>query len=72
MATAPNLPTWRHRLCAVIAGLLVAACDLIPLAGGDGTGGRTPVETVTALEVDVEDVRTDPAVHVRHGATSRQ
>ena len=70
MATAADLRTWRRSLCAVAAGMLLVACDLSPLSGADGPGGGTPVETVTALEVEVDDVGTEPAIQARHDATS--
>lgn len=56
----------RWRLCVLLAGLVLAACDLSPLAGGETTADpRTPVETVTALEIDADDLRVDhpPAPH---------
>jgi hypothetical protein len=49
--------------------MVLVACDLGPLTGADETGGRTPVETVTALEIEVRDIPTDPAVPARHEAS---
>jgi hypothetical protein len=71
MAKAPQLrASWRRRLCVLVAAMAVVACDLSPLAGAGDTGRRTPVETVTALEIDVDDLPDDATLQARHGAPS--
>jgi hypothetical protein len=71
MAKAPQLrASWRGCLCALVAAIAVVACDLSPLAGVGDTGRRTPVETVTALEIDVDDLPADATVQARHDAPS--
>jgi hypothetical protein len=57
-----------RRLCLLLIGIVLAACDLRPLVGAETTADpRRPVETVTALEIEVEDLLVDEPAPARFG-----
>jgi hypothetical protein len=69
MTAAQDCRAFRgRRLCLLLIGIVLAACDLRPLVGAETTADtRRPVETVTALEIEVEDLLVDEPASARFG-----
>ena len=72
MTAAQDYSAFRGwRLCLLLVGIVLAACDLRPVAGGETTADPpVPVETVTAREIEVEDLVVDQPASARFGRQS--
>jgi hypothetical protein len=63
--------SWGRRMGLLLVGIVLAACDLHPVVGGETTADPpVPVETVTALEIEVEDLVVDQPASARFGRPS--
>lgn len=74
MSMAPQRGASQRRRwgTAVLVALTLSACDVTPLGAGGRDHPGTPVETVTALEVDVEDLLVDDAPRRRRRPVAPQ